>query len=205
MPQLYMIRRPAAALVAAGLLFVGAVGCSSSSSSSAASGSGDRSLAGDPSVAGGSPSTSSGGGKSAGAVDPCQWYSSQEMEALLGFPMTRETQNAGADKVCDYRAPKNYSSVRITVSDDGTYNAQKNFAYTDDAIRLAGPPKAYTGLGDDAYGHESKGGADISARRGSTSVSVAITNGGGGPEAGKINTTDAVVAVAKQIVTKALG
>ena len=46
---------------------------------------------------------------------------------------------------------------------------------------------------------------DINVLKGSSSVAVAITNGGGGETAGKIDTTEAALAVAKQVAVEVLG
>ncbi|CAN5729811.1 hypothetical protein BH10ACT1_BH10ACT1_40050 [soil metagenome] len=195
-------RRTAAVLLTAGLLF-GVVACGSSDSSDGAKAPGTT-APGDTSAGAGSDDTTApdGGG---GKTDPCQWYTAAEMEAILGFPVTMEAQTAGADEKCVYDAPDNYSSVEITPSDDVTYDTQKNFAESADGVKLAGEVKTYDGLGDGAYGHESKGGVDIDAVKGSKSVQVLITNGGGGDGAGNVSTPEGTLEIAKQIVTKALG
>jgi len=190
-------RRVSAALLA-GALLLGAAACGSSDSDGAKDGG-----SGAPTTAAAGSDGTSGGG--AGAGDPCQWYTAAEMEALVGFPVKVEEQSAGADRKCVYDAPDNYSSVEITPSDDATFDQQKSFAESADGVKAAGEVKTYDGLGDAAFGHESKGGVDIDARKGSKSVQVLITNGGGGAEAKNLSTPESTLDIAKQIVTKALG
>lgn len=197
MAQHPSIRRRTGALLVTAFLLVGAAACGSSDKNGS-SGTGDSSATGD------SPG-SSGSGDSAKAGDPCQWYTAKDMEVLLGFPVTMEAQDSGSNRKCVYNAPANYSSVEIEPSDAATFDTQKSYDATPDAVKTAGELKTYDGIGEDAFGHESKGGVDINAKKGATSVQVLITNGGGGPEAGKIDTTEAALAVAKQIVTKTLG
>ncbi len=193
-------RRFAAALLAAGLL-LGVAACGSSDGSDGASG--DPSPSGDSSSSGGTDTETTDG--EAGAVDPCQWYTADEMEAILGFPVSMEDRSVGETVTCVYDAPDNYSSVEISPSDEVAFDTQKAFDASPDAVDMAGEPVTYDDLGDDAYGHESAGGVDINARKGSTSVLVLITNGGGGEGAGNISTPEDTLAVAKQIVTTVLG
>ena len=191
------ITRRTAAILLSALVLLGAAGCGSSSSDSSAK-SGD-----DTSAPAGSSGSTADGDKP--AADPCQWYTAAEMEAVLGFPVTLETDTAGEFPTCRYKAPANYSSLSVTPGDEAVYNTAHSFAISADGVSLAGEVQDFTDLGDKAFGHSSKGGADINVLKGSSSVAIAITNGGGGDTAGKIDTTEAALAVAKEVALKVLG
>lgn len=188
------LRTRAIVLLAASFLLIAAAGCGSSDKKTTAGGT--TAPAGD----------SGGGGGGGGAKgDPCQWYTAAEMEKLLGFPVKMEKQTAGPNEKCVYDAPKNYSSVEITPSDEVTYNNNKSFAKSPDGVKLAGEFKAVDGIGDEAYGSGNKGGATLDALKGKASVGILITNGGGGKTAGNIDTDAKAFDLAKQIADKVLG
>lgn len=197
-----LARRSAAALLG-GLLLLGAVGCSSDGSDGADP-PGDSTADPGGSVATDPAATDPAGGSDP-VGDPCQWYTADEMAAILGFPVTMEARTVGESSTCVYDAPDNYASVEITPGDDVAFDTQKSFDESADAVQVAGEPTTFDGLGDAAYGHESKGGVDINAVKGSASVLVLITNGGGGDGAGNVSTPEGTLAIARDIVTKVLG
>lgn len=190
-------RRRTLAVLVSGFLLVGATACGSSdgdksSPTTAADGSG-----------GGGTEAGGGGGKAAG--DPCQWYTDAEMEELVGFPVKSEAQQtAGLNQKCVYDAPANYSGVEITPSDEVIFSNDKAFAKSPDGVKLAGEFMPIDGVGDDAFGTQG-GGATLNALKGKSSVAILVSNGGGGPEAGKIDTDAKAADVAKQIAEKVLG
>jgi len=189
-------RRRALAVLVSGFLLLGATACGSSdgdesSPTPAADGSG-----------GGGTEAGGGGGKAAG--DPCQWYTDAEMEELVGFPVKSEAQPAGPNQKCVYDAPANYSSVEILPGDEVTFSNDKAFAKSPDGVKLAGEFMPIDGVGDEAFGTQG-GGATLNALKGKSSVGILVTNGGGGPEAGKIDTDAKAADVAKQIAEKVLG
>lgn len=195
-----LARRTLAAM-AIGMLLFSASACSSDSSDGKASDSGTTAAPGDTTADGGSD----GGSDEQAAGDPCQWYTVDEMKALLGMEnVTMEAQTVGETSKCVYDAPDNYSSVEITPQTPEQYASTKSFAESPDGVGIGGEVIAVDGVGDEGWGHKSKGGADIGVLAGDKAVGVAITNGGGGETAGNIDTEDKALDLAKQIATKVL-
>ena len=94
--------------------------------------------------------------------------------------------------------------MEISPSDEVTFSNDKAFAKSPDGVKLAGEFMPIDGVGDEAFGTQG-GGATLNALKGKSSVSILITNGGGGPEAGKIDTDAKAADLAKQIAEKVLG
>lgn len=196
-----MAKRLVLAVLACGLLAFGVAACGSSDDDKTATK--GSTAKGD----GGSGTTAPGGSDTGGGAkakgDPCQWYTAAEMEELLGFPVAMEEQPVADKAKCVYDAPDNYSSVEIFPGDETTYMNDKAFAQSPDGVKLAGEFTPVEGVGDEAFGTQG-GGATLNALKGKRSVGILITNGGGGPEAGKIDTDEAAAALAKQIAEKVL-
>lgn len=188
------------ALTLAAVLSLGAfAGCGSSDKSdgttetTAAAGGGS----GDTSSAGGATTDETvvdGTGQARPAGDPCARISAEDMATTLGLDsVTTSDASVGPQSLCSYDNEAAYVSVEAGLVLPDFYNATKTPTQA-----------AVAGVGDEAFGEESKGGASIVAKKGDRVAYVLISNGGGGPEAGNLSDGPASLEVAKQIATTLL-
>ena len=193
-------RRPVALIIAALVVF-GAASCGSSGSKSDSS---NTPVAGGATENGGSTDGSSD--TKPAKVDPCQWYTAEEMSTLVGFTVTMEKRDTPIDlgSECLYDNQKEFASVVVRPGTAAMYDELKSGAatYNPDGTQID-----LAGVGDEAYHNAAPDATNpsvaLSAKKGAKSINVEIAAaaGGGFKDEGNANT----IKIASTIATKALG
>lgn len=173
----------AMSMIAGSLLF-GAAACGSDDSSE-----GDAATIDDPGTSSaddgatvpagdGTETTSADGG---GEIDPCQFFTAEEMGTLLGFPVTsedRETPQA-LGRECLYDSQENTTGVTVRPTTAEQYDQLKASAAT---LDIGGPTTELDGVGDEAYHNGSADSGNpsvaLSAKKGSAGIEVELATAG---------------------------
>ena len=197
------LRTRAAALFVGAFLIVGVAACGGSgdSDSSASTTAATDERPADSSSTGADPTEEEA---PAGAeVDPCQWYSAEEMGALVGFEVTMEAvetpQALGVE--CLYDSAAEFTSITVRPTTSASYDQLKAGAASMD---IGGEQIDFPGVGDEAYHN---GAADnpnpsvaFNAKSGDAGIEVELAAASGGP----IATVDQAIQIASTIATTAL-
>ena len=191
-------RTRAAALLVGGLLLMGAAACGSSGGSDSSA-----------SDSGSTEGSATDGGTTeevpaAAEVDPCQWYTAEEMGALVGFEVTmKEVETSQALGVeCLYNSDPEYTGITVRPTTAATYDELKAGAASMD---IGGEQIDFPGVGDEAY-HNGAANAPnpsvaFNAKSGDAGIQVEIAAASGGT----IATIDQSIEIASTIATTALG
>ena len=138
-----------------------------------------------------------------GSVDPCQWYTAEEMEALVGFAVTAEEletpQGLGAE--CLYDSTDQATGITVRPITATTYDELKAAAA---AAGLGGAQIDFPGVGDEAYHNGAPDNPNpsvaFSAKKGDAGIQVELATA----SSGAVTTVDQAVAITSAIATTAL-
>ncbi len=183
-----------AATVVGAVLLVGVAACGSSDS--------DTGAADAPEAESGSGETGEGAGE-ATDVDPCQWYTAEEMSALVGFEVTMEEletpQALGAE--CLYESEAEFTGITVRPTTAADYDQLKAGAAE---MGIGGEQIDFPGVGDEAYHNGAADNANpsvsFSAKKGDAAIQVELAAASAGP----IASVDEGIEITSTIATTAL-
>lgn len=191
------IRSRSLALLVAAVVVFGVAGCGSSDSTGSAS---------DTTAPAGSTDDTGAGStdETPADVDPCQWYTAEEMSELVGFTVTMEEketpQALGAE--CLYENAEEFTGITVRPTTAADYDQLKAGAA---ATGIGGEQIDYPGVGDEAYHNGEPGrpnpSVSFSAKKGDDAIQVELAAASGGP----VESVDASIEITSTIATKALG
>ncbi len=186
--------RAVVAVLAAAFVLTGAAACGSSSTKGAST---------DSTAGAGGSTPATPGGRPAAGVDPCQWYTADEMGALVGFTvtMTKKETPQGLGFECLYDSQAKFTSVTVRPTTAASYDQIKAGAA---AAGLGGKQIAFPGVGDAAYhnGSADRGNQSVSfsAKKGKAGIDVELATSGTA-----IPSVDKAIEITSTIAKKALG
>ena len=108
---------------------------------------------------------------------------------------------------CTYNSEKRYLSAELSVLNEQQMASSPRDprAYLPEGQKDTVKLLDVSGIGDEAFGSQSKGGVTLFVRTGKTGYEVLLTNAGGGDDAGNWKDQDAMIASAKAILTSVVG
>ena len=185
--------RSVVVLLAAAFVATGLAACGSGGTEGASTG---------PTAGSGEAPTASSGGSPASSVDPCQWYTAEEMGALVGFTVTMTKEETPQDfgTECLYDSQEKFTSVTVRPTTAATYD---EFKAVSGSAGLGGKQIAFPGVGDAAFHNGSPDSDNASvafnAKKGTSGIRVELATAGNGL------TIDKSIAITSTIAKKALG
>ncbi len=134
-------------------------------------------------------------------MDPCQWYSAEEMSTLVGFTVTMEKKETpqGLGSECLYDSQAKFTGITVRPITAASYDQLKAGAA---AAGIGGEQIEISGIGDAAYHN---GAADkpnpsvsLSAKKGTAGIQVELAAASGGPIGSVAKSIDVTSAIAQK-------